>query len=129
MRAEITLLLDNTSIHLTEEMKRVTAKYNMKILGLPPFWQHLAPVEFVFGFLKGSIENLDQKDNIDFSKRSGKRAIVNILEYLTKEKVFKMWKGVIRTAIEFILEVYKEIRCQSTRPQLNEDADEEEKQV
>ena len=125
LRAEITLLLDNAFIHLTEETKRVAAKYNMKMLGLPSYWPHLAPVKFVFGFLKGSIQNSDQKANVDFSKRSWRREIVNSLKYLTKEKVFKMWKGVIQTAREIILEVYQRIRCQSTRPQLNEDADEE----
>ena len=87
--AKITLLLDNASIHLTNEVKRVATKYGIRILGLPPYWLHLAPVEFVFGLVKGSIKNSSKNQGIDFSRSSGKRAIINGLEYLTREKVIK----------------------------------------
>ena len=103
------IVLDNASIHLTNSTKNIAAKHGMKILGLHPYWPHLAPVEFVFGLIKGHISNSDANKTIDFSKRSGKRAITAGLECLTKEKVLRMWKKVIMLARETISDAYERI--------------------
>ena len=105
-----TLILDNASIHLARESKLTASRYCMKMLGLPPYWQHLAPVEFVFGLVKGFIKNSGQWKSIDYSKRSGKIAIMRGLECLTRAKALRIWRKVIRIGRDTILEVYEEVR-------------------
>ena len=126
--AKVTLLLDNASIHLTNEVKRIATKYGMKILGLPPYWLHLAPLEFAFGLVKGFIKNSSKNQGIDFSRSIGKRAIVNGLEYLTREKVIKMWRRIIQVSREIILDAYKGTRIHSDIPKSNGDVDKEEEE-
>ena len=105
-----TLVLDNASIHLTNSTKNIATQFGMKILGLPPYWPHLAPVEFVFGLVKGHIKSSDQNRSIDYSKSSGKRVIASGLQYLTKAKVLKMWRKAIETARETIVDAYERIQ-------------------
>ena len=69
----------------------------------------MAPVESIFGLIKGHIRNSDANKTIDFSKRRGKRAITAGLECLTKEKVLRMWKRVIILARETISDAYERI--------------------
>ena len=123
-----TLVLDNASIHLTHSTKNIATKYGMKILGLPPYWPHLAPVEFVFGLVKGHIKNSDQNKSIDYSKRSGKRVIAAGLQYVTKDKALKMWRKTIRIARETILDAYERIQKFPEILQPNEAFDEEKKE-
>ena len=128
-RERTTLILDNASIHLTRESKLTASRYDMKMLGIPPYWPHLAPVEFVFGLVKGFIKNSCQWKLIDYSKRSGKIAIMRGLECLTREKALRMWRKVIRIGRETILEVYEETKEASKDQPQNNVVGEEHKHI
>ena len=65
----------------------------------------MAPVEFVFGLIKGHIRNSDANKIIDISKRD----ITAGFECLTKENVLRMWKRVIILARETISDAYERI--------------------
>ena len=124
----IVLMMDNASIHLTTSNQSIAERHGMKILGLPPYWPYLAPVEFVFGVVKGHIKNSNQIKEVDFVKSSGKRAIASGLEYLTKEKVLNMWRRIIKIARETITDAYELIHCMSKVHKLKSDSREERKQ-
>ena len=74
------------------------------MLGLPPYWPHLAPVEYVFGMINGYIRNKSLSKELDYSNASGKEAIVSVLVLLSKEKAQRMWKMIAITARIAILE-------------------------
>ena len=96
--------IDNASIHLTADNKKTAAKYGFEMLGLPPYWPHLAPVEYVFGMIKGYIRNKSFSKELDYSNASGKEAIVSGLALLSKEKAQRMWTKIAKTARIAILE-------------------------
>ena len=102
--AEVVITVDNVSIHWTSQAKETAAKLNMRIIGLPPYWPHLAPVELVFGYVKNHIRRQCISNSVDYSKTSGKRTIIKGLEGLTSQVGYKMWKKVVQTSKHIIVE-------------------------
>ena len=51
------ITIDNASIHLTSENKILAALYGLEMHGIPEYWPHLAPVEYIYGMVKGFIRN------------------------------------------------------------------------
>ena len=128
-RERTILILNNASIHLTRESKLTISLYSMKMLGLPPYcrtslWRNLFLI-----LVKGFIKNSDRWKSIDYSKRSGKIAIMRGLECLTRAKALRMWRKVIRIGRETILEVYKETREASKDQPRNDVVEEEHKYI
>ena len=107
--AEVVITIKNVGIHLTLQAKNTEVKLNMKIIWLPPYWPHLAPVELVFGLIKAYIHRRSTFECLDYSKTSGKRIIIKGLEGLTTQIGRKMWTSIVKTASRIIIDANKDI--------------------
>ena len=102
------ITIDNASIHLASENKRAATLYGLEMLGLPQYWPHLAPVEYVFGMVKGFIRNKRFSKELDYSKACGKEAITAGLALISKKKAQRMWIKIAKTARFIILKAIGE---------------------
>ena len=109
---QVVVTLDNASIHSTADVKATASKFGMKIIGLPPYWPHLAPVEYVFGAIKGHIRNTSTYGIINYSKSSGKRIIKGFKE-LTQAKGINLWHKMVKESKLVIQEAFKIISSSS----------------
>ena len=118
-QSQIVVTLDNASIHWTSETMKTASSLGMKIVGLPPYCPHLAPAEFVFCMVKGYLRSRLSNKIVDYSKGSGKRAIIEGLEWMNIEKGIRMWSKIIKEAKIAILEAYKIIMWSRITPKEN----------
>ena len=66
--SQVTVILDNTFIHWTSEVKQSWSRHDMRVLRLPPYSPQFAPVVLVLWFIKFDIRNKREKCKIDYSK-------------------------------------------------------------
>ena len=117
----IKVMLDNASIHLTNEVKRISKHLSFGLQYLPPYCPHLAPIELIFGVVKRRISNQKNKNLIDFSKLSGKKAIVNSLEHISTEICMNFWRKFIKEAKASIMSARDTIKEQRIINKYNEE--------
>ena len=113
LSAPIIVMLDNASVHLTNEVKRVSKHSFMEIHYLPPYWPHLAPIEIIFGATKRRISNLKTSNPIDFTKPTGKKIIMNSLVQINTKICMNFWRKFIKEAkasIMYARDVIKELK-------------------
>ena len=118
-QSQIVVTLDNVSIHWTSKTMKKDSSLGMKIVGLPPYCPHLAPAEFVFGMVKGYLRNRLSNKIVDYSKGSGKRAIIEGLEWMNIEKGIRIRSKIIKEAKIAILEAYRIIMWSRITPKEN----------
>ena len=109
------------SIHLTNEVKRISKHLSFELQYLPPCCPHLAPIELIFGAVKRRISNQKNKNLIDFSKLSGKKAIVNSLEHISTEICMNFWRKFIKEAKASIMSARDTIKEQRIINKYNEE--------
>ena len=83
------------------QAKEIDAK-KKRIIGLPQYWPHLAPVKLVFGYVKTHIRRQYISKSVDYSKTSKKRTIIKSLEELASQDGYKMRKKVVQ-AVNYII--------------------------
>ena len=106
----VTVTVDNASIHLTKQTKSLWTSLCIEMLGLPQYWPHLAPCELVFGMTKKILTSEIRYGTIDFSKQSGKSAIINALEKLEFKKALNMWRNVAKISKTIVSEAWRKIK-------------------
>ena len=94
----IIVMLDNSSVHLTNEVKRVSKHSFIEIHYLHPYCLHLAPIELIFGATKRRISNLNTNNPIYFTKPTGKKIIINSLEHINTEICMNFWRKFTKEA-------------------------------
>ena len=95
---ELWVMLDNAAIHWTEVTRRTAAYYNFQMNYLPPYWPHLAPVEVVFGIAKRNLINLKTGVQVNFSKATGKKIIVDSFNTIKPSTMSELWTRFIGEA-------------------------------
>jgi hypothetical protein len=118
----VTITLDNASIHLTKLIKKTATNFDFRIMYLPPYTPMLAPVEQVFEIIKSKIRASNRRETADFSKESGQRLILEAMNTLSGAMIQKVWMKFVKQAKLYIVED-KSI----TNERGNIDADEESK--
>ena len=80
-QSKIVATLDKATIHWTLETLKTASSLGMKIVNLPQYCQHLAQAEFALGMVKGYLRSRLSNKIVDYSKGSGKRAIIEGLKW------------------------------------------------
>ena len=118
-QSQIVVTLDNANIHWTSKTMKIASSLGMKIVGLPPYCSHLAPAEFVSGMVKGYLSSRISNKIINYSNGSGKRTIIEGLEWMNIENGIRMRFKIIKVAKITILEGYKIIMWSRITPKEN----------
>ena len=101
------VFLDNAAVH-TSKLSFWTANQNgLKYCFLPQYSPHLAPVEVIFGITKKKMSSTPHASKINFSKNTGKDAIWNALESISKTLVQKLWMKFVREAKAAVVNAQK----------------------
>ena len=100
------VILDNTSLHLTEEVQKIAQIIGVELNWLPPYSPTLAPVETAFGVIKRKIWTTKSKEKINFSKPSGRKVIIDILKTVTYDILIGVWLHFIWEAKKLMIDVY-----------------------
>ena len=99
--SHLKIILDNASIHLTEEVKRVWSYWELEINTIPVYTPQLAPVELVFGISKRKIQRKTTRLKVNFGNPSGKKVVMESLKsidvatcskFVRKTMIFQSWK-------------------------------------
>ena len=98
--SRVILTLDNASTHWSHHSKKGMKALNLKGYFLPPYSPTLAPVELVFSIMKNFVSKRRNWIKLNFSKKSGRKALKDSLEILNKAAGLKLW-------IRFIIEAKK----------------------
>ena len=96
-------VVNNSTVHTTENTKSAAKHKEIEINLLPPYWPHLAPVERIFGWIKKKIWREEDGHPLNFSKASGKRAIANVLKAMKPSMPIILWLVLIRKSKEIII--------------------------
>ena len=110
----IKLVVDNASIHLSQQSKRAATFLNFEIHSLPPYSPNLSLVEMVFGMSKRSIAGTLRHTKINFSESTGRKEIINSFRWLNTPTVLKLWGNFVKEAkgwIRWSRKVYLESRA------------------
>ena len=92
----IKLVVDNASIHLSQQSKRAATFFYFEIHSLSLYSPNLSPVEMIFGMNKRSIASTLRHTKINFSKPTGRKEIINFFWWLninSFETMGKFCKG------------------------------------
>ena len=97
-RTPIKLMVDNASIHVSKESKRIWNYLNFEIHALPPYSPNLSPVEMIFGISKRKIAFVPSSTKINFSSSRGRMTIINSFNTLSKRVIVGLWRELVKQA-------------------------------
>ena len=100
---EIKIAMDNAAIHVLKMSQRATFNLNLEVHWLHQYFPTLAPVELVFGMVKGKLASMNSKVWIDFNKEGDKKTITKWIGELDSKAGFKMWERFIKTSRSVML--------------------------
>ena len=96
------ILIDNAAIHHSEFTKRAIRDLNIDAIYLPSYSPEMAPVELWFKAVKSVIRKRYTFDRLDFSKETGKRAIIESISSVSREYMQRWWLDVVHKLKEWI---------------------------
>ena len=108
--SHLKIILENASIHLTEEVKRVWSYWELEINTIPAYTPQLAPVELVFGISKRKIQRQTTRLKVNFWNPSGKKVVMESLKSIDVATCSKIWSKFVRISKYWIITARKSAR-------------------
>ena len=96
------IFIDNATIHHSEFTQRTMRNLNIETIYLPSYFPEITPVELWFKAEKSVIRNRYTFDRLEFSKETGKIAIIESLSCISRGSMQKWWLEVINKLKEWI---------------------------
>ena len=93
----ILVLQDNCHIHRSNEVKKFMDKEALTYWFIPAYTPEFAPVEKVFGIIKGKWRKIKTNKSINWSKDSGKLIIKDLMASVSKAQITSPWRRFITT--------------------------------
>jgi transposase len=91
VKEDVIFTQDNASIHQAKSLKVLEKSRELKFYFLPPYCPTLAPVETMFGIIKRKIKSQYIYGKLNFSKESGRKAIVEATNAIYIKIIQKLW--------------------------------------
>ena len=91
----VIIILDNSSVHKTKEVKSRFSKMKAKVLYLAPYSPQFAPIEMYFGLLKRYLWRISENKNIRISIKESTSIIIKAMKEIKADVIVKMFNNLL----------------------------------
>ena len=91
----VIIILDNSSVHKTKEVKSRFSKMKAKVLYLAPYSPQFAPIEMYFGLLKRYLWRISENKNKRISIKESTSIIIKAMKEIKADVIVKMFNNLL----------------------------------